>query len=163
MAKGKRKHSPVTELRLMARQIMTALGKGHTERVYHRALITLFNKKRVAHRSEVLSPIYFMGEVVGFGRCDLIVKNMIVELKANKKCPAAFSPQLDKYMASMATAERRRYRGVILNFNQRTGIVEVHQASTRKKKEVVKKPAVTGTSSSNKRSKGRRRVTTRRE
>jgi GxxExxY protein len=151
----------------MARQIMTALGKGHTERVYHRALITLFNKKRVPHRSEVLSPIYFMGEVVGFGRCDLIVKNMIVELKANKKCPVAFSPQLDKYMASMAASERRRYRGVILNFNQRTGLVEVHQASTRKKRESVTKPATTArktsssSNNSNKRGKARRRAAAR--
>ena len=141
----------------MARQIMTALGKGHTERVYHRALITLFNKKRVPHRSEVLSPIYFMGEVVGFGRCDLIVKNMIVELKANKKCPSAFSPQLDKYMASMVAAERRRYRGVILNFNQRTGIVEVHQASTRKKTPAKKPARTTSSGGGNKRGKARKK------
>lgn len=117
---------------------MAALGKGHTERVYHRAMITLLNKKGIPHRSEVLAPIYFLGEVVGVGRCDLVVKNLVVELKANTKCPTSFSAQLRKYMTSMGAVENRKFQGIIVNFNQRTGVVEVHRdsptASTAMKK-----------------------------
>ena len=118
----------LAQVRACARQVIKVLGKGHTERVYHRALITMFNKSKIQHRSEVLSPIHFLGEVIGFGRCDLVVKNLIIELKANIKCPSSFSPQLTKYMSSLKTSERRRYRGVILNFNQKTGLLDVYQA-----------------------------------
>lgn len=116
------------QIRACAKQVMKVLGKGHTERVYHRALITMFNKNKIHHRSEVLSPIHFLGEVVGFGRCDLVVKNLIIELKANIKRPSFFSPQLLKYMSSLKASERRKCRGVILNFNQKTGILDVYQA-----------------------------------
>lgn len=134
-------------LRDNAKQVMAALGKGHTERVYHKAMITLLNKKGVPHRSEVLAPIYFLGEVVGVGRCDLVVKDLVVELKANAKCPKNFSAQLRKYMTSMGAVEHRKFQGIIVNFNQRTGVVEVHRgnpvvssaASLKKKKKTASK------------------------
>ena len=127
-------------LRSCARQVMKALGKGHTEKIYHRAMITLLNKKQIAHRSEVLAPIHFLGEVVGFGRCDLVIGTWVIELKANARCPASFSPQLRKYLTSMGAAERKRFRGVIVNFNQRTGAVEFHKDG--QKKRVTKKKAI---------------------
>lgn len=103
---------------------MRALGKGHTERVYHRALITSLNRDRVPHRSEVLAPIYFMGEVVGFGRCDIVIGDLAVELKANMHCPHKASSQLQKYMESLK-GTKRRARGAVVNFSQRTGRPEV--------------------------------------
>lgn len=106
-------------------RVMQALGKGHTERTYHKAMITSLNRKGVLHRSEVIAPIYFMGEVVGFGRCDLIIDDLIVEFKANLKRPTTASPQLQKYITSQRASERRHYRGVIINFNQRTGQIEI--------------------------------------
>jgi GxxExxY protein len=115
----------VQVLREHARGVMAALGKGQTERVYHRAMITSLNKKKVQHRSEVLAPIVFLGEVVGFGRCDLIIGDLVVELKANAQCPSKASPQLCKYMASMGATERKKFRGVVVNFNKRSGAVEI--------------------------------------
>ncbi len=67
-----------------------------------------------------------MGEVVGFGRCDIVVGNLIVEFKANMRRPSKTSPQLRKYMESLRASERSRFRGVIVNFNQHTGNVDVH-------------------------------------
>ena len=67
-------------IRKHADHAMKKLGKGHCERVYHRAMITSLNQGKVAHRSEVLSPIFFMGEVVGMGRCDLVIGDMAVEI-----------------------------------------------------------------------------------
>jgi GxxExxY protein len=108
-----------------AKRVMMALGKGHSERVYHRAMITSLNRQGVLHRSEVISPIYFMGEVVGFGRCDLIIDDLIVEFKANIRAPSAASTQLKKYIESQQATEKRQFHGVVINFNQKTGGVDL--------------------------------------
>lgn len=105
---------------------MQVLGTGHSERVYHRAMITSLNRQLVPHRSEVIAPIYFLGEVVGFGRCDIVVGNLVVEFKANMRCPSKTSPQLKKYLESLSTTQRAKYRGMVINFNQRTGQAEFH-------------------------------------
>ena len=111
-------------LRRHALAVMRELGRGHRERVYHRAMITSLNQAGVFHRSEVPSPLYCMGEVVGVGRCDLVIGDLIVEIKANTLHPSRVLSQLQKYTQNLARAERRRYRGVILNFNQETGAVQ---------------------------------------
>lgn len=112
-------------LRRHADGVIRALGKGHTERVYHRAMITSLNSESVPHRSEVIAPIYFMGDVVGFGRCDIIIGNLVVEFKANMACPRKTSDQLQKYMESMKCTQRGRFQGVVVNFSQSTGAVEI--------------------------------------
>jgi len=114
-------------LRAAATDVMAVLGKGHSERVYHRAMITCLNRKRIPHRSEVIAPIVYMGEVVGFGRCDIVIGDLVVEFKANVRCPSRTSPQLQKYLESLRHSERTRFRGVIINFNQRTGRIDWFQ------------------------------------
>jgi len=123
-ANQKRSCTLVQTLKQHAAEVMAVLGKGHTERVYHRAMITSLNRRLVPHRSEVITPICYMGEVVGFGRCDIVIGNLAVEFKANKRCPSKASSQLCKYLESLG---RSRFRGLVLNFNQRSGAVEVHQ------------------------------------
>jgi hypothetical protein len=95
-------------------------------------MITSLNRKSVPHRSEVITPIYFLGEVVGFGRCDMIIGNLVVEFKANMHCPSKTSSQLQKYLESLTNTERRKHRGAIINFNQRSGSVEVHMEKIRR-------------------------------
>jgi GxxExxY protein len=113
-----------------AGQVMSILGKGHTERVYHRAMITALNRAGTRFRSEVLSPIYFMGDVVGFGRCDLVIGDLVVEFKANRLPPKRASSQLQKYLDSAGPGSK----GVILNFNQRTGRIDVHKPKQTSKR-----------------------------
>ena len=117
----------VNALQGHARRVMKTLGKGHSERVYHRAMITSLNKEGVLHRSEVLAPIYFMNEVVGVGRCDLVVGGLVVEIKANALHPSKASSQLQKYTWSLSRTEKRSFTGVIINFNQKTGGVQMFQ------------------------------------
>ncbi len=102
--------------------VMRSLGKGHRESVYHRAMIVSLNRAGVLHRSEVLSPIYFKGELVGVGRCDLVIGGLVVEIKANTLPPRKAVSQLQKYTKHLGKAERRVYRGLILNFNQKLGV-----------------------------------------
>lgn len=122
----------ISKIRDHALHVMKKLGKGHSERVYHRALITLFNRVGVLHRSEVLTPIYFMDEMVGMGRCDLVVGNLAIEIKANSLHPSKATSQLHKYTCGLARAERRNMTGVIVNFNPKTGGVQTHQPKKRK-------------------------------
>jgi GxxExxY protein len=119
------KHKYMQMLFSLAKQIMSTLGKGHAERVYHRALITGLNAKRIPHRSEVLTPVYFMGEVVGMGRCDLVLGELAVEIKANRQNPQKASAQIKKYTMNLSQAEQRRYTGVVINFNQKRGGAQV--------------------------------------
>ena len=105
---------------------MRTLGKGHRERVYHRAMITALNKAGVAHRSEVECPIWFMGECVGVGRADLVIQDVVVEIKANKSAPTKASPQILKYISSLNKLSKKIYRGIIVNFNQITGSVDIY-------------------------------------
>jgi GxxExxY protein len=126
----------VETLKGQARHVMHCLGKGHREAIYHAALITALNHKGVTHRSEVPCPIWFMGQCIGMGRADLVIGDMIVEIKANKLPPSETSAQLQKYLQSLSQADQRDYRGVVINFNQRTGFVDVLEESmTRRRNE----------------------------
>jgi GxxExxY protein len=108
-----------------ARHVMRVLGAGHRERIYHNALITALNRRQIAHRSEVACPIWFMGECIGMGRADLVIDDLVVEIKANRLPPSETSAQLRKYIQSLTRSERRDFRGVVINFNQKTGRVDV--------------------------------------
>jgi GxxExxY protein len=112
-------------LKGMARHVMRCLGKGHREAIYHSALITALNRERVPHRSEVPCPIWFMGECIGSGRADLVIGETVAEIKANRMPPTTASAQLQKYLQSMSRAEKRPFHGVIINFNQKTGMVDI--------------------------------------
>ena len=128
----------VETLKGQARHVMHCLGKGHREAIYHAALITALNHKGVAHRSEVPCPIWFMGSCIGMGRADLVIGDMVVEIKANKLPPSETSAQLQKYLQSLNKAEQREYRGVVINFNQRTGFVDfLEETMARRRTERV--------------------------
>ena len=120
-----------------ARHAMKVLGTGHQERIYHKALATSLGRSNITFRSELVTPIMYMGECIGIGRADLVVQgsasgprqpypDLVIEIKANAKCPSQASGQLRKYMESLRSVERRECTGVVLNFNQTTGQVEMH-------------------------------------
>ena len=120
-----------------ARHAMKVLGTGHQERIYHKALATSLGRSNITFRSELVTPIMYMGECIGIGRADLVIQgggggarqsgpDLVIEIKANAKCPSQASGQLRKYMESLRSVERRECTGIVLNFNQSTGQVEMH-------------------------------------
>jgi GxxExxY protein len=121
---GGRDPMPMEILKSSCRHIMRTLGTGHREAVYHAALITALNKARVFHRSETVCAITYLGETVGYGKADLILDDLVVELKATTRPPAESSGQLKKYVQSLTRSEQRPFRGVVINFNQRTTKVD---------------------------------------
>ena len=108
-----------------AREVMSRMGIGHRECVYHRALAAYMANKDIRFRSEVTTPIMFMGECVGTGRADIVLDDMVIEIKAVARCPSKVSGQLRKYMESLRDIEKKECVGVVLNFNQSTGGIEV--------------------------------------
>ena len=114
-------------IRGQANHVMRCLGRGHSENIYHRALITAMNKAGISHRSEVSCPIWFMGECIGVGRADMVIDDVVIEIKANRLPPKQTSAQLQKYLISLSRAESKTFRGIVVNFNQRTGLVDIFQ------------------------------------
>jgi len=125
----------VDVLRGQASHVMRCLGKGHSERIYHNALITALNRHGILHRSEVACPIWIMGECIGMGRADLVIDDVVVEIKANRSAPKETSAQLQKYLVSLSKAERRIFRGLVLNFNQKNGVVDLLEEGMSEKVE----------------------------
>ena len=115
----------------VAKHVMRVMGKGHRESIYHNAMVAALNRMEVFHRSEVVCPIKFMGEVVGFGKADLVMGDTVVEIKANAKSPSEASAQLSKYIQSMSETEKRAYKGLVINFNSSTGNVDFFEHQPR--------------------------------
>jgi len=112
-------------LKTHSSDVMKSLGRGYSERVYHRALITALNKAGYAHRSEVVCPVWYKGECVGYGTADLVLDSTIVEIKAANAMPPQAVFQLRKYLHSLSHAESKKYDGLLLNFNQKSGQVDL--------------------------------------
>lgn len=120
-----------------AKHVMRVLGKGHREHVYGKALQTSFHKAMIPYRAEVCCPIFFMDEIIGYGRADFVIDQYVIEIKANKLPITEASDQLEKYVKSLLRVEKKAYVGLLINFNQNTGEVNVLQQKDRE----VKRPS----------------------
>ena len=109
----------------LANDVMHSLGKGHREAVYGRALSTALNHEGIVHRTQVNCPIQYQGECVGFGIADLIVDDYILELKVLTRIPTAASDQVKKYIESLYYTERKKYIGIVINWNSSSGKVDI--------------------------------------
>lgn len=114
-----------------ARHVMRVLGKGHREQIYAKALQMSLQEAGIPFRSEVACPIMFMGKIVGHGFADLVVGEFVVEIKANRSPIGSASDQLNKYLQSLRKIEKQTYVGIILNFNQKSGRLDVAQQRLR--------------------------------
>jgi GxxExxY protein len=110
-----------------AKHVMKVLGKGYRENDYCNALQTSFGKAMIPYRREVMCPTFFMDEIIGFGRADFVLDGTIIEVKANKLKITSASDQLNKYIKSLERAEKRKFNGIIINFNQTTGKVDIYE------------------------------------
>jgi GxxExxY protein len=108
----------------ISRHVMRELGVGHSERVYHNAMLAHLDRANVTCRSEVVCPVMYLGRCVGTGQADLVLGNTVIELKASGLPSSHALPQLRRYIRSLNELEKKKYSGVVINFNQRTGKVE---------------------------------------
>ena len=86
----------------MVNDIYTALGSGHSERVYHNAMEVGLRELNIPYESERHVPIYYKKHVVGMARADIIVRRTtILELKTVKSLNDVMIAQAKKYLTQL--------------------------------------------------------------
>lgn len=107
------------------------LGPGHSESIYHQAVLAEFRNRNIRYDSEVIFPVkYKYGHIVGHFRCDIVVREgsyvVIIELKAIGR--EIFKPndgeilQIKKYINHTDINN-----GLLVNFPQRSSSKVVFQ------------------------------------
>ena len=93
-------------------KIFNALGPGHKEDVYHKALSIEFDNKGVKYISKKRFPIEYEGKKVGIYEPDFIIEDkIIIEIKSVLTVPRVFEKQLYYYL------KHSGYKlGYLLNF-----------------------------------------------
>ena len=100
-------------LKNMCDELVFNIGLGYTESIYQNALKLLLRKNNYDYQEEVVYPIVFKNEQIGFVRLDLIINNnIIIELKAIQKIGDKEENQVKRY--KNLTGIKEAY---IINFN----------------------------------------------
>jgi GxxExxY protein len=107
-----------------ASRVMKSLGNGHSEAIYHRALLTELSAQAVPHRYEVCCPFMYNGECVGHGRADVVVGGVIIEIKTRRGSFAENRAQLLRYIKSLAALEGRPFHGMVLVMDRLLGTAQ---------------------------------------
>jgi GxxExxY protein len=80
-----------------AARIFDELGPYHAERTYQNALKIELDAEGGVSQTEVVVPIYYRGQYVGFQRLDLVWDECIIEVKAVAKEYAKDVGQCERY------------------------------------------------------------------
>ena len=101
-------------------EIHKALGSGHKELVYHRALAEEFRKQKMNFCEEKSINVFYQDKKVGTYKPDFIVEDkIIVEIKAVPFMPRNFEEQLVHYLKST------KYKlGFLVNFGVRRLVIK---------------------------------------
>lgn len=110
-------------LRDAALAVMGELGAGHSEAVYHAAVLAELSSRGVLCRSEVCCPFMYRAACVGYGKADIVVGNVVVELKIHAAGLAESRVQLLRYVESIASLEKREFVGALLVMSRACGKV----------------------------------------
>lgn len=112
-------------VRRVAEEVMAHLGAGHSEAVYHSAIVAALGEEGVHCRSEVCCPFMFRGKCVGFGKADVVIGNVIIEIKVATAGLSEHRSQLTRYMKALGDLEGRAFGGGLLVMNKSTGEVRL--------------------------------------
>ena len=76
------------------------LGPGFNEKIYHNALMQLFEEKEIKYQTEKEFAVYYLDKKIGSFRPDLVVEDeVILEVKSLAgNIPALFQNQLISYL-----------------------------------------------------------------
>jgi GxxExxY protein len=89
-----------------------ALGPGFRESFYKKAMCVALTNRQIAFATEVPVTVEFEGIVVGRYRLDLVVEDIVVELKAVREILDVHKHQVLSYLKAS-----RLNTGLLLNFN----------------------------------------------
>lgn len=97
-------------------EVHRTIGPGYTEGVYEEALAIELEIRRIPFRRQYGFQINYKGKVVGTGRVDLLVDDLlVVELKSVEAIQAVHRSQVFSYLKATGTE-----LGLILNFRTTT-------------------------------------------
>ena len=101
-------------------KVHQALGSGHKESVYHKALAKEFELSNIHFKTEVTLPVIYEGEKVGTYRPDFIVDDkVLIELKAVPIMPIQAEQQLSYYLRGT------EYKiGLLVNFGASSLVIK---------------------------------------
>ncbi len=89
------------------------LGPGLPEKVYREALSHELSLQGIFHQCEVMFPVMYKGKVVGEGRLDMLVGEMlVVELKVVESLTPVHRAQVLAYLQAL-----KLELGLLINFN----------------------------------------------
>lgn len=102
----------------LAREIISELGPGHTESVYHNAMKIGFQHEALKFETEVDIILKFRGSYVGTCRADLILeKRVVIELKSSLGGDTALSDAMEQCRIYMK--ETKIPAGIVVVFPKR--------------------------------------------
>jgi GxxExxY protein len=97
-------------------EVHRELGPGFNEKIYHNALKLLFNQKGIRYQAEKEFEIFYLDKKIGTFRADLIVEEVIVEIKSLAgNIPMIFEHQLISYLKAS-----RLHVGLLINFGNKS-------------------------------------------
>lgn len=108
-------------MQAIAEHVYATLGSGYSEAVYHRAFEVMLRKHGLLYETERIVPIVFENHVIGNLRCDLIVGDVIVELKSINKLRDQEKQQLTNYLKLTGLK-----RGLLINFGPSLEMQELY-------------------------------------
>ena len=94
-----------------AHSVFDTIGPGHSEAVYHRALEVALRLAGIQYETERILPIVFRGHVVGNFRCDIVLDDLVIELKAVSRLGQREELQAVNYLKFSG-----KPRALLLNF-----------------------------------------------
>jgi len=95
----------------VAQDIWSALGPGYSESVYHSAFEVALRKRGISYETERIIPVSYEGQNVGHVRADLIVGDIVIELKSVSRITEQFRIQIKNYMKLLDIQ-----KGILINF-----------------------------------------------
>lgn len=103
---------PIQRIVSLANRVFSVLGRGHSEIVYHNALLVEFRRRSIQYESEKIIPVLYEGVQVGFKRADIVLAGVVLEIKSMVHHPRLMEiEQVSQYMKCLNI----RY-GIVLNF-----------------------------------------------
>jgi GxxExxY protein len=113
------KHKELTEKIIsIFYQVYNKLGYGFMEKIYEKAMMIEFRKKRIPVVAQAPIKVFYEGECIGEYYADLLVHNkVIVELKAIRRFAEENEAQLLNYLKATDIEV-----GLLLNFGPEPGM-----------------------------------------
>lgn len=103
-----------------AREVFSVLGPGYSEQVYESALEVEMYTRFYSCRRQVTCPISYKNQIVGYGLIDMVVGDIVLEIKTVQKISNKEEIQLRKYLLGTGLEH-----GILLNFGPSAEEVEI--------------------------------------